>query len=59
MIKNNSAKGLQPESHKVFYGAWVEHIDDEASDMGFVLNPDGTAYSVNASTLVYKRWKSL
>lgn len=47
-----SGKAIQPESHKVFFGAWVENMD-----MGFVLRPDSSAYSINAATLIYKKWK--
>lgn len=52
-----SGKGLQPESHKVFYGAWVEHSKNDVPEIGFILNPDSTAYSINAATLIYKKWK--
>lgn len=52
-----SGKGIQPESHKVFFGAWMEQSKEDGAGIGFVLNPDSTAYSINSATLIYKKWR--
>lgn len=48
-----SGEGIQPESHKVFVGSWI----NPSNNMGFILAPDSSAHSINAATLVYKKWK--
>lgn len=52
-------KNVLSEGHKTFYGSWIEDNAQESNSevMGFVLNADGTASSINSATLVYKKWK--
>lgn len=52
-------KNIQPENKKLFFGAWIEESPQGVNEqaMGFVLNPDSTALSINSATLVYKKWK--
>lgn len=39
-------------------GAWVEPVPGmENMQQGFVLEPDGTASSINMATLQYESWK--
>lgn len=45
----------EPQS---FVGSWVEPVPgNPAQRQGFTLNQDGTAKSINMSTLLYKKWE--
>lgn len=52
-------KGIKPENYKTFTGSWVEESNDVANQLpiGFALNADGSASSINSATLIYKRWR--
>lgn len=39
-----------------FLGSWVQPIPGIGGEQGFTLNADGTASSINMSTLVFKTW---